>query len=112
MPSYPQLRMFAGPNGSGKSTMKALLAPELLGVYVNPDDIERSIRATGGRLDLATFGVQASADDFVTSSSVGRVNAHDRLRRRPIREESGFEVGRRSGATPAGLWPPAGVASQ
>ena len=34
-----RLRMFAGPNGSGKSTMKAELPPELLGVYVNPDEL-------------------------------------------------------------------------
>ena len=31
--------MFAGPNGSGKSTIKAVIRPELLGVYINPDEI-------------------------------------------------------------------------
>ncbi len=36
----PRLRMFAGPNGSGKSTIKAVLRPELLGVCVNPDELE------------------------------------------------------------------------
>lgn len=30
----PRLRMFAGPNGSGKSTIKKVLPPELLGVYL------------------------------------------------------------------------------
>lgn len=43
----PRLRMFAGPNGSGKSTLKALLRPELLERYINPDEIEASIRKTG-----------------------------------------------------------------
>jgi predicted ABC-type ATPase len=53
--------MFAGPNGSGKSTMKALLKPEWLGVYLNPDEIERSIRQTG-LLDLDRFGVAGDED--------------------------------------------------
>jgi predicted ABC-type ATPase len=39
----PRLRMFAGPNGSGKSTFKAIIRSELLGVYVNPDEIEKEI---------------------------------------------------------------------
>lgn len=48
--------MFAGPNGSGKSTIKSLLKPELLGVYINPDDIQKSIQ-THGCVDLAEFGI-------------------------------------------------------
>lgn len=36
----PRLRMFAGPNGSGKSTIKSVLKPEMLGIYINPDEIE------------------------------------------------------------------------
>jgi ABC-type branched-subunit amino acid transport system ATPase component len=43
----PRLRMFAGPNGSGKSTIKAVIRPELLGVYINPDAIEKDIRERG-----------------------------------------------------------------
>ena len=35
--------MFAGPNGSGKSTFKSMIRPELLGVYINPDEIEKEI---------------------------------------------------------------------
>jgi hypothetical protein len=38
--SVPRLRMVAGPNGSGKSTIKSVLPSELLGVYLNPDEIE------------------------------------------------------------------------
>jgi predicted ABC-type ATPase len=48
--------MFAGPNGSGKSTLKTLLPPELLGVYLNPDEIEAQIRQKG-IVNLEDFGV-------------------------------------------------------
>jgi len=40
----PRLRMFAGPNGSGKSTFKSIIRPELLGIFINPDEIEQQIR--------------------------------------------------------------------
>jgi predicted ABC-type ATPase len=40
----PRLRIFAGPNGSGKSTIKDVLSDNLLGVYINPDEIENEIR--------------------------------------------------------------------
>jgi predicted ABC-type ATPase len=65
--------MFAGPNGSGKSTLKAVLRPDLLGVYVNPDDIERELRGAGGRLDLRPYGVkadEAAFRQFVANSSL------------------------------------------
>lgn len=39
--STPRLRMFAGPNGSGKSTLKEVIRAEMLGIYINPDEIER-----------------------------------------------------------------------
>jgi len=48
--------MFAGPNGSGKSTLKAYLPSSLLGIYLNPDEIEQSIR-NRGFLDFAEHGV-------------------------------------------------------
>jgi predicted ABC-type ATPase len=54
--------MFAGPNGSGKSTIKSVISPELLGVYINPDDIEKSIRECGA-LDFQTYGVATSAEE-------------------------------------------------
>ena len=56
----PRLRMFAGPNGSGKSTIKAKVAkinPGILGIYINPDDIEREIGATGF-IDFSHFKVK------------------------------------------------------
>ena len=42
--SIPRLRMFAGPNGSGKSTLNSVISKELLGVYINPDEIEKEIK--------------------------------------------------------------------
>ncbi|MEY4210774.1 MAG: hypothetical protein RLZ92_1155, partial [Pseudomonadota bacterium] len=58
----PRLRMFAGPNGSGKSTIKAVIEPALLGIYINPDDIEKEINQLGF-LDLSVYGVKTSADE-------------------------------------------------
>ena len=53
----PRLRMFAGPNGSGKSTLKNVLPSELLGVYLNADELEQSIRKHG-HIAVANFGLQ------------------------------------------------------
>ena len=64
--AIPRLRMFAGPNGSGKSTINAVIRPELLGVYINPDDIEKAIRERGDFLDLASYGVSTSAAEILT----------------------------------------------
>ena len=55
--------MFAGPNGSGKSTIKDVLPPQWLGIYVNADEIEKTIRADGC-LSLAAFEVEADAQEF------------------------------------------------
>jgi predicted ABC-type ATPase len=60
----PRLRMFAGPNGSGKSTLKSVLDPELLGVYINPDEIEKQIK-TDNHLDITTFNVQTHAKEIL-----------------------------------------------
>ena len=62
--SVTRLRMFAGPNGSGKSTIKSVLPPELLGVYLNPDDIEEDIRQRGF-LDVRSFGVETSPEEIL-----------------------------------------------
>ena len=64
MTDVPRLRMFAGPNGSGKSTIKSVIRPELLGVYVNPDDIERDIR-NFDFLDLRTFKIHTTATEIL-----------------------------------------------
>ncbi len=54
--------MFAGPNGSGESVLKSHLSPKLLGVYSNPDEIQRDIERSGF-LDLRVLGVSASNED-------------------------------------------------
>jgi predicted ABC-type ATPase len=41
------MRMFAGPNGSGKSVLKSYLPEPLLGMYLNPDEIEKAVRECG-----------------------------------------------------------------
>jgi predicted ABC-type ATPase len=60
--------MFAGPNGSGKTVLqtrlKSYLPAEVLGVCLNPDEIERSIRQQGF-LDLAAFGVTTTSDEVL-----------------------------------------------
>jgi predicted ABC-type ATPase len=57
--------MFAGPNGSGKSTLKSCLPKELLGVYLNPDDIEQDIR-TRGFLECADYGVATTGAEVLS----------------------------------------------
>ena len=70
-PAIPRMRMFAGPNGSGKSTIKGVIEPELLGVYINPDDIEKEIRRFDF-LDFAAYGVETTAEEVLPfSSTVG-----------------------------------------
>jgi predicted ABC-type ATPase len=56
--------MFAGPNGSGKSTIKAVIRPELLGVYINPDEIEKEIQQFDF-LDLTHFQVETTAAEIL-----------------------------------------------
>lgn len=56
------MRVFAGPNGSGKSSVKAELAPEMFGVYLNPDDIEREVRVQG-YFDLRGLSLPVSQDE-------------------------------------------------
>jgi len=70
--------MFAGPNGSGKSTLKTVLRPEMLGVYLNPDEVEREVQVTGG-LDLRPYRV-----DFAE----GELKAF--LRNSPLLRETGL----------------------
>ncbi len=60
----PRVRMFAGPNGSGKSTIKSVISPGLLGVYVNPDDIEDEMKKKGF-IDLAYYEIQTTADEIL-----------------------------------------------
>lgn len=66
------MRMFAGPNGSGKSVLKSYLAEPLLGVYLNPDDIEKQVKERGC-VDMRDFDIQVTAEEvlpFFTSSAL------------------------------------------
>ena len=58
-----RLRMFAGPNGSGKSTFKSIIRPELLGVFINPDEFEQEIK-NYDFLDLNNYRVDTSEKKF------------------------------------------------
>jgi predicted ABC-type ATPase len=63
--------MFAGPNGSGKSTLNAVLPAPLLGVFLNPDEIEEEIRRNGF-LDFAVYGLKPTTEEalsFFTGSA-------------------------------------------
>lgn len=68
----PRLRMFAGPNGSGKSTIKSVVRPEMLGVYINPDEIEKQMKETNV-IRFSDFGFETKAQEvlsFFTHSSL------------------------------------------
>ncbi len=64
MSHVPRMRMFAGPNGSGKSTLKSVIRPELLGIYINPDEIEQEI-GVRDFLDLKNFGVSTTESEIL-----------------------------------------------
>ncbi len=57
--------MFAGPNGSGKSVLKTYLPKPLLGVYLNPDEIEAGIRKEGS-IDLRGFKIETEAAEALS----------------------------------------------
>ena len=59
-----RLRMFVGPNGSGKSTFKSIIRPELLGIYINPDEIEKEIREYDF-LDLERYRVKSTEKEVL-----------------------------------------------
>jgi predicted ABC-type ATPase len=64
MASGPRLRVFAGPNGSGKSTLKDVLPADWLGVYVNADDIEKTLRLDG-ILRLSAYAIYPTQKELV-----------------------------------------------
>jgi hypothetical protein len=57
--------MIAGPNGSGKTTVKnGLQRPDSwFGIYINPDDLEKSATQTG-LISVEPFGLQFSVEDL------------------------------------------------
>tara|TARA_E500000305_G_C4024969_1_gene241241 strand:- start:2745 stop:3461 length:717 start_codon:yes stop_codon:yes gene_type:complete len=70
--------MFAGPNGSGKTTIKNGLdfPSSWFGVYINPNEMERSI-LTNGEISLDAFDLSFTEDDlnsFFRSSALLKMN--------------------------------------
>ena len=59
----PRLRIFAGPNGSGKSTIKEVISEELLGIYINPDEIEKHIN-NYGFINFNSFGFSTNKEEI------------------------------------------------
>lgn len=76
IPPTPRLRLFAGPNGSGKSVLKSYLPEALLGIYLNPDEIESSIRRSH-LLDISSLDVQWSLQEI--RSFLGKSGALERF---------------------------------
>lgn len=76
--------MFAGPNGSGKSTMKGVVPAGLLGVYLNPDEIQKDIEELGF-LNVRDYGVETNEEEilrFFIKSSL--------LQKAEMDEEAGY----------------------
>ncbi len=63
--SIPRLRLFAGPNGSGKSTLNSIISKKLLGVYINPDEIEKEIKKFDF-LDMTAYCVKTNSDEVLS----------------------------------------------
>jgi predicted ABC-type ATPase len=57
--------MFAGPNGSGKSTLNGIISKELLGIYINPDEIEREIKKFGF-LDMLAYDIKTDEKEVLS----------------------------------------------
>jgi predicted ABC-type ATPase len=68
------MRVFAGPNGSGKSTMINEISKKYdLGVYINPDEIEKELNSSG-KIQLHSFKLKNSSEEefanFITNHSL------------------------------------------
>jgi predicted ABC-type ATPase len=80
--------MFAGPNGSGKSSLKEVVRPDLLGIYLNADEIEAALRTSGG-FDLGPFLQEGAVElhrFFENSSLLAKVGLVDAALRMPLKE--------------------------
>jgi len=74
----PRVRMFAGPNGSGKSVLKSYLPKELLGIYLNADEIEAQARKSK-TLDFKCYEIAATTKElkeFFLASELLRECSH------------------------------------
>ena len=87
--------MFAGPNGSGKSTLKSYLPAALIGVYLNPDEMEQEIRKNGF-LDFTAYGVTTTAAEvlpFLQNSTFLKTSGLGAATRRLVFAENRLEFG-------------------
>ena len=80
--TVPRLRVFAGPNGSGKSTMKSAVPSHLIGIYINPDEIEKAAKESG-RLEFSDFQLEVEGDDVL-----GFIGNHRLVRSSRLDEEA------------------------
>ena len=80
--SQPRVRMFAGPNGSGKSRLKKEillhLDSALLGIYINPDEIEKAIEASK-RFYFDDFEVETSQEEVLSYFEKSRLGQEQNL---------------------------------
>ena len=82
----PRLRMFAGPNGSGKSTIRSVISSQILGIYIDPDEIEKRM-CEKKVLNLRSYEITSTSTeliDFFLSSTLlknaGLLNEVQQLR--------------------------------
>ena len=80
--TVPRLRVFAGPNGSGKSTIKSAIPSHLIGIYINPDEIEKAAKESG-RLEFSDFQLEAEGDKVL-----GFIREHRLVRSAGLDEEA------------------------
>ncbi|BDB20847.1 hypothetical protein cym2001_42120 [Pseudomonas sp. CYM-20-01] len=80
--TVPRLRVFAGPNGSGKSTMKSAIPSNLIGIYINPDEIEKAAKERG-RLEFSDFQLEVEGDEVL-----GFIREHRLVRSVRLDEEA------------------------
>jgi len=78
----PRMRMFAGPNGSGKSTLNGIISKQLLGIYINPDEIEKQVKVHG-TLNLSDYQINTNKIElmlfFKEHTLIKNVNLSDEI---------------------------------
>lgn len=89
--------MFAGPNGSGKSTLNTILNENLLGIYINADEIEKEIRKFDF-LNLSNYNINATTEEihsfFMHHSLIQKADLSNETRRLSVSDNkiSFFEI--------------------
>lgn len=59
----PRLRMIAGPNGSGKSRIREGLREDIIGIFVNADEIQTALETTSG-LDFSLYRIHPDTNSI------------------------------------------------